>query len=49
MGGGFAMAEEAESAEVVQVALASSFGYGADVVGIPEAAAGGDGLHAVEA
>ena len=42
------MAEEAEGAEVVEVALAAAFGYGADVVGVPEAAAGGDGLHAVE-
>ena len=48
MGCGFAMAEEAEGAEVVEVALAAAFGYGADVVGVPEAAAGGDGLHAVE-
>ncbi len=46
--GGFAVAEEAEGAEVVEVALAAAFGYGADVVGVPEAAAGGDGLHAVE-
>jgi hypothetical protein len=46
--GGFAVAEEAESAKVVEVALASAFSYGADVVGVPEAAAGGDGLHAVE-
>jgi hypothetical protein len=43
------MAEEAEGAEVVEVALATAFGYGADVVGIPEAAADGDGLHSVEA
>jgi hypothetical protein len=28
--------------------LASALGYGADVVGVPEAAAGGDGLHAIE-
>ena len=42
------MAEEAESAEVVEVALASAFGDGADVVGVPEAAAGGDGFHSVE-
>ena len=48
MGGGFAVAEEAEGAEVVEVALAASFGYGADVVGVPKAAAGGDGLHSVE-
>jgi hypothetical protein len=35
LGGGFAVAEEAESAEVVEVALAAAFGYGADVVGVP--------------
>jgi hypothetical protein len=46
--GGFAVAEQAERAEVVEVALAAAFGYGADVVGVPEAAATGDGLHAVE-
>jgi hypothetical protein len=49
LGGGFAMAEEAEGAEVVEVALAAALGYGAHVVGVPEAAAGSDGLHAVEA
>jgi hypothetical protein len=48
LGGGFAVAEEAEGPEVVEVALASAFGHGADVVGVPEAAAGGDGLHSVE-
>jgi hypothetical protein len=48
LGGGFAVAEEAEGAEVVEVALAAALGYGADVVGVPQAAAGGDGLHAVE-
>jgi hypothetical protein len=48
LGGGFAMAEETEGAEVVEVALTTAFGYGADVVGVPEAAAGGDGFHAVE-
>jgi len=29
------VAEEAEGAEVVEIALASAFGYGADVVGVP--------------
>jgi hypothetical protein len=48
LGGGFAVTEEAEGAEVVEVALAAAFGDWANVVGIPEAAAGGDGLHAVE-
>jgi len=43
------MAEEAECSDIVQVALAASFGYWEDVVGIPQAAAGGDGLHPVEA
>jgi hypothetical protein len=48
VGGGFAVAEETEGTEVVEVALAAAFGYGEDVVGVPEAAAGGDGLHSVE-
>jgi hypothetical protein len=48
LGGGFAVAEETEGAEVVKVALATPFGYGEDVVGVPQAATGGDGLHAVE-
>lgn len=42
------MTGQAEGAEVVQVALASAFGYGEDVVCVPEGAAAGDGLHAVE-
>ena len=42
MGGGFTVAKEAEGADVVEVALTSAFGYGADVVGVPQAAAGGD-------
>jgi hypothetical protein len=45
---GFPVAEDAEGSEVVQVALASALGYREDVVGVPQAAAGGDGLHAVE-
>ena len=49
MGGGFAVAEQAQRAKVVEIALAPAFGYGADMVGVPEAAARGDGLHAVEA
>jgi hypothetical protein len=48
LGGGFAVTEEAEGAEIVEVALAASFGDGANVVGVPEAATGSDGLHAVE-
>jgi len=35
LGGGFAVAEEAEGAKVVEVALAAAFCYGADVVGVP--------------
>jgi hypothetical protein len=46
--GGLAVTEQAEGAEVVEVALATALGYGTDVVGVPEAAADGDGLHAVE-
>ncbi len=34
-----AMAKEAESAEIVEVALAAAFRDGEDVVGIPQAAA----------
>jgi hypothetical protein len=49
LSGGFAVAEEAEGAEVVEVTLAAPFGDWANVVGVPEAAAGCDGLHAVEA
>jgi hypothetical protein len=48
LGGGFAVAEEAEGAKVIEVTLAAAFGYGADVVGIPEASACGDGFHAIE-
>ena len=47
-GGGFAMAGEAESAEVFEIALAAAFGYGEDVVGVPEGAAGVDGFQAIE-
>ena len=43
------MAEEAEGAEVVEIALAAAFGYGADVVGVPKAPARCDGFHAIEA
>ena len=35
LGGGFTVAKEAEGADVVEVALTSAFGYGADVVGVP--------------
>jgi hypothetical protein len=49
LGGGFAVTEEAEGAEIVEVALAAAFGYGEDVVGVPEASARGNRLHTVEA
>ena len=49
LGGGFAVAEEAEGAEVVEVALAAAFGDWTDVVSVPEAATGCDRLHSVEA
>ena len=48
VGGGFAVARQAEGAEVIEVALAAAFGYGEDVVGVPEGAAAGDGFEAVE-
>jgi hypothetical protein len=43
------VAEEAKGAEVVESALAAAFGDREDVVGVPEGAAGGDRLEAVEA
>jgi hypothetical protein len=46
--GGFAVAEETEGAEVVEVALTAAFGDRADVVGVPQAATRGDGSHSVE-
>jgi len=39
LGGGFAVAEKAEGAEVVEIALATAFGYGSDMVGVPQASA----------
>ena len=42
------MAFQAEGAHVAEIAFASALGYGQDVVGVPQAAAGGDGLHAIE-
>ena len=35
MGGRFAVAEQAQSADIVEIALAAAFGYGTDVVGVP--------------
>ncbi len=49
LGGVPAVAGEAEGLEVGEVALASAFGYGEDVVGVPEGLAGRGGFEAVEA
>jgi hypothetical protein len=46
--GGFAMAWNAEGADVIQITLASAFYDGEDVVGVPEGAAAGDGFHAIK-
>ncbi len=46
---GFAVAREAKGTQVVEVALASTFSDWADMVCIPERAAAGNGLHAIEA
>lgn len=35
LGRDFAMAQEAESPEIVEIALAATFRYGKDVVGVP--------------
>ena len=43
------MTEKAERTDVIQIALAAALGHGQDVVCVPQAAAAGDGLHAVEA
>ncbi len=48
LGGGFAVAGEAEGTEVGEVALAATFGDRQDVVGVPERTAAGDGLHAIK-
>ncbi len=48
VGCNFAVAGEAEGAEIIEVALAAAFGYGEDVVGVPEGTAGGDGFEAPE-
>lgn len=45
----FTMAEQAESPDVVQIALTATFTHGQDMVGVPETSAAGHGLHAVEA
>jgi len=44
----FAMAWQAECAEIVEIALTAAFRDGKNVVGVPERAAGGHGLHAPE-
>jgi hypothetical protein len=49
VGCGLTVAEETEGADVVEVALTSAFGHREDVVGVPQAAAGRDGFHSVEA
>ena len=46
---GFAVAGDAEGAQVFEVTLAATLGNGNDVVRIPERAAAGDGAHPVEA
>lgn len=43
------MAEQAECADIVQVALTSAFAHGENVVCIPETTAARYGLHAIEA
>jgi hypothetical protein len=42
------VAEQAERADVLQIALAASFGDREDVVGVPQAASARDALHAVK-
>lgn len=35
LGGGFAVTEQTEGTEIVEVALSAAFGYGTDVIGVP--------------
>ena len=49
MRGSFAMAEQAERADVVEVTLASALSDRQDVIGIPQTATTNDGFHSVEA
>ncbi len=46
--GRLAVARHAQGAEVVEVALAAAFGYGEDVVGVPQRAATVDRFHPVK-
>lgn len=42
------MTEQTERPEIVEITLAAAFGYGKNVVRIPQAAAAGNALHAIE-
>jgi hypothetical protein len=42
------MTEQAERPDVIEVALAATFGDGDDVIGLPQAAAAGDALHSIK-
>jgi hypothetical protein len=44
----FTMTEQAESTDVVQIALTTAFAHGADMVGVPETPSAGHCLHSVE-
>ena len=46
--GDLAVAGNAEGAEVIEVALAAAFGYGEDVIGVPQRAAAVDRFHPVK-
>jgi hypothetical protein len=46
--GGFAVAQKAKGAEIVEVALTTALSHWPNMVGIPEAAPRGDGLHAIK-
>ena len=45
----FAVAGQAKGAEIVEVALAAAFGYGKDVVGVPQGATGANRAQAPKA
>jgi len=41
--------QKAQGAKVIEIALAAAFSYGNNVVSIPEASPGGDGLQSIKA
>lgn len=47
--GRFSVAQKAQGTKVIEIALPAAFSYGNNVVGVPEASPGGDGLQSIKA